>query len=89
MRIIWSPNSLNQLEKIGDYIALDSPANASKFIDRLLDSVERLKEFPLSGSNVPESPNLKQVIVQGYRIVYRASDKSIDIIAVLSPFQLD
>ena len=88
MRILWSPNSLNQLEKIGDYIALDSPVNAAKFIDKLIDSVERLKDFPLSGSNVPESPNLKQVIVQGYRIVYRATDKSIDIIAVLSPFQL-
>jgi toxin ParE1/3/4 len=88
MRIVWSPNSLNQLEKIGDYIALDSPGSAVKFVGKILDSVERLKKFPFSGSNVPESPNLKQVIVQGYRIVYRASDKSIDIIAVLSPYQL-
>lgn len=88
MKIVWSPNSLVQLEKIGDYIALDSPANATKFIDKLISSVERLKKFPLSGSNVPESPNLKQVIIQGYRIIYRASDNSIGIIAVLSPFQL-
>lgn len=88
MRIAWSPSFLDQLEKIGEYIALDSPDNAIKFVDKLIGSVERLKEFPLSGSNVPESPNLKQVIVQGYRIIYRASDKSIDIIAVLSPFQL-
>ncbi len=77
-----------QLEKIGDYIAFDSPANATKFIDKLISSVERLKNFPLSGSNVPESPNLKQVIIQGYRIIYRPSDNSIGIIAVLSPFQL-
>lgn len=88
MKILWSPNSLKQLEKIGDYIALDSPANACKFVDKLIESVERLKKFPLSGSNVPESPNLKQVIVQGYRIIYRPKDTSIEIIAVLSPFQL-
>lgn len=88
MKIIWSPNSLVQLEDIGDYIALDSPGNARNFIDRLIESVERLKQFPLSGSNVPESPNLKQVIVQGYRIIYRPKDSSIEIIAVLSPFQL-
>ena len=61
MRIIWSPNSLKQLENIGDYIAIDSPGNARMFIDKLIVSVERLKQFPLSGSNVPESPNLKQV----------------------------
>lgn len=88
MRIIWSPNSLKQLENIGDYIAIDSPGNARKFIDKLIESVERLKEFPLSGSNVKESPNLKQVLVQGYGIIYRPRDLKIEIIAVLTPFQL-
>ncbi len=53
MRIIWSPNSLQQLKNIGDYIATDSPGNARKFIDKLIESVERLKQFPLSGSNIP------------------------------------
>lgn len=88
MKIVWSPNSIKKLEQIGDYIALDSPGNARKFIDKIISSVERLKKFPLSGSNVPESPNLKQVVVQGYRIIYRPTDKSIDIITVLSPAQL-
>ena len=87
MKILWSPNSLKQLEKIGDQIAVDSPTNACKFVDKLRESVERLKKFPLSGSNVPESPNLKQVSVQGYRIIYRPKDIVTEIIAVLSPFQ--
>jgi len=42
--------------------------NARKFIDKVIEPVERLKQFSLSGPNVPESPNLKQVIVQGYRL---------------------
>ena len=88
MRIVWSPNSLKQLESIGDYIAINSPDNACQFIDKLIESADRLKNFPLSGSNLPESPNLKQVIVQGYRIIYRPRDKVIEIITVLSPFQL-
>ena len=88
MKIVWSPNSLRQLEQIGDYIALDAPGNAGRFIDKIISSVERLKNLPLSGSNVPESPNLKQVIAQGYRVIYRPTDKSIDIIAVLTPTQL-
>lgn len=86
MRITWSPNSLRQLESIGDYIALDSPGNARKFIDKLIESVERLKQFPLSGSNVPESPNLKQVLIQGYRIIYRPRDSTVEIVTVLSLF---
>ncbi len=88
MKIIWSPTSLTHIEAIGDFIALDSPKRAQLFVQKLINSVERLKEFPLSGSVVKESPNLKQVIVQGYRIIYRPKDKQIEIIAVLTPFQL-
>jgi len=88
MKIIWSPTSLRHIEAIGDFIALDSPKRAQLFVQKLINSVERLKDFPLSGSVVKESPNLKQIIVQGYRIVYRAKDKQIEIIAVLTPFQL-
>ena len=88
MKIIWSPTSLRHIEAIGDFIALDSPKRAQFFVKKLINSVERLKDFPLSGSVVKESPNLKQIIVQSYRIVYRAKDKQIEIIAVLTPFQL-
>ena len=88
MKIIWSPTSLRHIEAIGDFIALDSPKRAQLFVQKLINSVERLKDFPLSGSVVKESPNLKQIIVQGYRIVYRAKDKQVEIIAVLTPFQL-
>ena len=88
MKIIWSPTALKHIEAIGDFIALDSPKRAQLFIQKLINSVERLKDFPLSGSVVKESPNLKQIIVLGYRIVYRAKDKQIEIIAVLTPFQL-
>jgi|APGre2960657468_1045069.scaffolds.fasta_scaffold27067_2 toxin ParE1/3/4 len=88
MKIVWSPTALKHIEAIGDFIALDSPKRAQLFVQRLINSVERLKEFPLSGSLVRESPNLKQVIVQGYRIIYRPKDKQIEIIAVLTPFQL-
>ena len=88
MKITWSPTSLKHIEAIGDFIALDSPKRAQMFVKKLIDSVERLKDFPLSGSIVKESPNLRQVIVQGYRVVYRARDKQIEILAVLTPFQL-
>lgn len=88
MKILWSPTSLRHIEAIGDFISLDSPKRAQLFVQKLINSVERLKDFPLSGSVVKESPNLKQIIVQGYRIVYRAKDERIEIIAVLTPFQL-
>lgn len=87
MEIIWSSRSLTKLEQIGDYIALDSPANAIAFVEKIVKAVERLKRFPLSGSIVPESPNLRQLIFDGYRIIYRPSDKKIEIVTILGPAQ--
>ena len=88
MKIFWSQRALKHIDGIGNFIALDSPERAAIFVRKLLDSTERLIKFSLSGSNVPSSPNLKQIIVQGYRIIYRAKDQKIEILSVLSPAQL-
>lgn len=85
MEIVWSPSSLLRLEEIGNFIAKDSPDRAVAFLDALVNSVERLREFPLSGSLVRENPVFRQVVVQGYRIVYRQTAKRIEITTVISP----
>ena len=85
MEIKWSPSSIDRLEEIGKFIAKDSPAHAVSFVDTLLESVERLKEFPLSGALVQENPAFRQIVVQGYRIIYRQREKSIEIVTVISP----
>jgi len=53
-RILWSPQSLRDLDSIHAYIAQDSERYAELVIQRLLVSVERLAEFPESGRVVPE-----------------------------------
>ena len=45
-RIIISCRAVRDLEKIHDYIAHDSPANADGMIKRVLDSVELFEQFP-------------------------------------------
>lgn len=85
MEIKWSPSSLDRLEEIGHFIAKDSVTHAIAFVDTLIESVERLKEFPLSGSLVHENPAFRQIVVQGYRIIYRQREKYIEIVTVISP----
>ena len=87
MEIIWSPRARLKLEEIGDYIAKDAPDRASAFEDKLIDSVSRLKDFPKSGSIVPENESFRQVILQGYRIIYRIRGTSVDIVTIISPGQ--
>jgi len=83
-RILWSPQSLRDLDSIRAYIAQDSELYAELVIQRLLVSVERLAEFPESGRVVPErnDRNLREVIVRPYRIVYRLRPSLVEIATV-------
>lgn len=85
MRVIWSEQALRDVEHIRDYIAQDSPAYAQPFIERLLHATRHLPQFPRSGRPMPEAnrPDIREVIYQGYRIVYRLHSGSIEIIMVV------
>ena len=85
MEIIWSPQALEDIEEIGDFIAADSPQRAEVFIDELITSVERLVKFPESGQIVEENPVFRQIIHHGYRLIYQFRSKEILIITVLGP----
>ena len=85
MEIIWSPRSLEKIEQIGNYIAEDSPERARAFVDRLVESVERLRKLPMSGQITRENPAFRQVVTRGYRIVYRIQERAVEIVTVIAP----
>ncbi|MFH1017961.1 MAG: type II toxin-antitoxin system RelE/ParE family toxin [Pseudomonadota bacterium] len=85
MEIIWSETAVHRVEEISRFIAKDSAPSASRFITRLIRSVERLKTFPLSGSAVPENIAFRQVVFQGYRIIYRLTGSAVQIVTVVTP----
>jgi toxin ParE1/3/4 len=83
--IVWSEPALAELDAIADYIALDKPSAANRFVQRVFSSVERLAEFPKSGSRVPEIPKsvYRQLVVGPCRIFYRHDDGRVFIIFVM------
>jgi len=85
MKVIWSEGALRDLEHIRDYIALDNPAYANVFVERLLKTTRHLPQFPQSGRLMPEakSTHIREVLYQGYRIVYRLSPELIEVIMVV------
>jgi toxin ParE1/3/4 len=54
MQIVWSPQSLHDLDAIREYIAQDSEHYAELTIERIFSVVEQLHRFPQSGRAVPE-----------------------------------
>lgn len=84
-RLIWTEPALNDLESIAEYIALDKPDAARRYVRRVFQAVERLSQFPKFGSIPPEVPHLpyRQVVVPPCRIFYRSEGKDILIIFVM------
>jgi toxin ParE1/3/4 len=71
-QIIWSLPARDDLKQIGDYIAVDSPNYAARFLERIVSTTRRLELFPLIGQVVPEQSNdrVREVHCRPYRIIY-------------------
>ena len=81
----WSDRAIANLNAIENYIANDSPFQAKKVVNEILDYAENLITFPLMGSIVLElyGTKLRQLIKYSYRIIYSFEENVITIIAVL------
>ena len=84
MKIIWTHEALERLQGIKKYISKDSPDRASQFLQRIIDRAETIPLNPHLGRIVPElsNPEIRELIYKNYRIVYRISNKSIEILTV-------
>jgi toxin ParE1/3/4 len=85
MKIKWTIPAVNDLESIREYIGRDSKVYAISFIEKILKAVDKLEQFPKIGRKVPEAnnPNIRELLFQNYRIMYRIHNDTIQIIAVV------
>ena len=85
MRIDWAEPAVRDLEDIHNYIARDSEYYASRFVERLLEAVEKLARFPKVGRVVPEValPGIRELLFDTYRIVYRVERSRVLVVAVI------
>ncbi len=85
MKVIWSDRALRSLAAIHAHISADSEANAHRVIDRILKRGDQLSTFPFSGRIVPHPrrKNVRELIEQPYRIVYRVGSDNVEVVDVL------
>jgi toxin ParE1/3/4 len=84
LAIDWTEPALVGLTETIAYIARDDRRAAEQLRDQILAATERAAAFPHSGRMVPElaRPDVREVIVRHYRIVYRVSETHVVIWAV-------
>jgi toxin ParE1/3/4 len=71
--VIWSGPAVRQVERIVEVIAEDSPAVAAKWVRRIMAAPDILATMPLIGPMVDEigRPEIRELLVKPYRIIYR------------------
>ena len=71
-KVILTPQSLADLEKIVTFIARDNPGRARTFGNELIDRALATAAFPELGRVVPEigEPAVREIVHGAYRIIY-------------------
>ncbi len=84
-KIIWAPSAIDDIDAIAEFIARDSADHASLFVDRIIETADRLKSFPSSGRIIPEigNQNCREIIYGAYRIMYRIDRQNIWITGII------
>jgi addiction module RelE/StbE family toxin len=83
-KVFWTENAIEDLLAIKEYISEDSSDRAEAWILELFNSGESLVSLPTRGRIVPEfkQENLRELLINNYRLVYRIKKSTIEIITV-------
>ena len=84
-KIEWTPSAISDVKCLRDFIARDSKAYSERFVQRLIEVVENTASYPTMGRKMPEAldDNVREILFQKYRIVYRVEASRILILMVI------
>jgi plasmid stabilization system protein ParE len=85
MKLEWSDCARDDLDDPVRYISRDSAFYARRFAERIVLSTRRLQHFRESGRMIPEAEDkaLREIIVQGYRVMYRLEPDPVLVLAAM------
>ena len=88
--LIWTDQAVRELDAIADFIAMDDAVAAMQWAEQLVEAAEKIPNSPRMGRKVPElaREDLRELIRGNYRIVYRISEKYIEILTVFEGHRL-
>ena len=85
LEVKWSPEAIEDLESIAEFIARDSEYYARAVVTEILSVSRNVREFPLIGRVVPEigDERIRERFIYSYRLVYQVEFEQVLIVAVI------
>ena len=85
MKIQYSPEAIDDLVRLREFIAAKNPYAAKHVAQKLLSGIEKLKDFPEIGLAVQRSPEpekIRDLFVTNYTVRYLIGQEAIFILRV-------
>ena len=85
MKVEFSPESIEDLTRLREFIQYKNPIAARRVSAELLEGIERLKQFPQIGLGVTSAPDpdsIRDLIIGNYTVRYLLGEKIIFILRV-------
>ena len=89
--VVWAEPALSDLNTIAEYIALDKPIAAGKFIEKVLSEVDLLANFPTMGKipkELSKTTVYRELVIKPCRIFYRQTKSQVFIVHIMRGEQL-
>ncbi|MEW6186807.1 MAG: type II toxin-antitoxin system RelE/ParE family toxin [Thermodesulfobacteriota bacterium] len=91
-KVIWANVAENDLTKIIEYIAEDSPQNALNIFNKIRQKASHLYTLPERGRIVPELQGqgiiqYREIIISPWRLIYRISERKVYVLSVIDSRQ--
>ena len=85
LKIQWSPEAVEDLESIAEYIGRDSLFYAKAVVNKIITVSYQLQSHPRLGRIVPEIgiDNIRERFVYSYRLIYSIQEKVILMVAII------
>jgi len=85
MKIQYSPEAIDDLVRLREFIAAKNPYAAKHVAQKLLSGIEKLKDFPEIGLSVhrsPEPEKIRDLFITNYTVRYLIAQEAIFILRV-------
>ncbi|MDA3811017.1 MAG: type II toxin-antitoxin system RelE/ParE family toxin [Spirochaetaceae bacterium] len=91
MKILYSQQAQEQLKVIKEYISIDNKKIANQFLQKIKLKIEIIGNYPYIGkiNSTMDSDKIRDLIVHGYKAIYKINDKNIIILAIYKYIDFD
>lgn len=85
LKVVWSPEAIEDLESIVEYIGRDSEFYARAVATKIVEMARSIESFPRIGRVVPEldDETIRERFIYSYRIIYLVHESRVLIAAVI------